>query len=162
MLIEHAVEVAAPCQLVLQALAELSGKDLAVIAGAATSSGEALLEQSKLLPLDEATRCHFGAQLGRPVGRGQTTVFPLRWWNDKSRSLTPGFIGELQVRPLCDELTKLAIVGQYHPRAHLYELVDPAFLGRLATGVVACFLDRLAERILTLTPSPATVHAIAS
>ena len=162
MLIEYAVEIAASSQLVLEGLAEVTGKDLAVIAGAATSSGEALLEQSKLLPLHDAARWHFGAQLGRPVGRGPITVFPLRWWNDKARSLTPGFIGELQVRPFSDQLTTLAIVGQYHPRAHLYELGDSAFLGRRAAGVVASFLDRRGDRVLSLTPIPATVHAIAS
>ena len=162
MLIEQAVEVAASSQLVVQGLADVSGKDLAAIAGAATSSGESLLEHSELLRLGEASHCRFGAQLGRPVSCGPTTVFSLRWWNDKASSLTPGFIGELQVRPLSDQLTKLAIVGQYHPRAHLYELVDPAFLGRMATGVVASFLDRLQASVQELSSSPASVAPIAS
>lgn len=162
MLIEQVVDLAASSQVVLQGLADVSGKDLAAIAGVATSSGEALLEKSGLQPLDDVSRCHFGAQLGRPACRGAITTLPLRWWNDKARSLTPGFIGEVRVRPLRDQLTELAIVGQYHPRAHLYELVDRAFLNGMATAVVTSFLDRLGDRILELTTISATVRSIAS
>lgn len=156
MLTEQTADLAATPKSVLEGLA-VAGKDLAAIARTATSSGEALLEHSGLSRLDEATQCHFGAQLGRSVGRGGITVFPLRWWNDKARSLTPGFIGELQVRPLSDQLTELRIVGEYYPRAYLYELVDTSFLGRMAEAVVATFLDRLGERAQALAPSPATV-----
>jgi len=162
MLIEQAVDMAASSQLMVQGLAEVSAKELGAIAGAATSSGEALLETSGLLRLDEANHCHFGAQLGRPASSGAITALTLRWWNDKARSLTPGFIGEIRVRPLSDQLTELMIVGQYYPRAHLYELVDAPFLGRMAKAVVASFLHRLGTRALGLTSDPATVHPVAS
>lgn len=163
--IERAVTLAVSPQLVLQGLADVSGKDLAAIAGTATSSGKALLQESGLERPDEASHCHFGAQLGRPASRGATTVLALRWWNDKSRSLTPGFIGQIRVRPvrpLQGQLTELSILGQYHPRAHLYELVDRAFLNRMATAVVASFLDRLQDRIVEFTSRPAEVHSVAS
>jgi hypothetical protein len=153
MLIEKAVELAVPSELALQELVEVSGGDLARIAGAATSSGEALLESTGLRRLDVACHCHFGAQLGRPAVRGPATVMELRWWNDKSRSLTPGFIGELELRTLPDELTELAIVGQYHPRAHLYELVDNSFLRLMAKAVVSSFLDQLRDRVLKALPA---------
>lgn len=89
-------------------------------------------------------------------------MLALRWWNDKARSLTPGFIGQIRVRPLQVELTELSIVGQYHPRAHLYELVDRAFLNRMATAVIAAFLDGLRDRIVELTSRSTEVHSVAS
>lgn len=148
MLIQHAVELPMPSALILDGLAGISGRDLATIATAATSSGEALLERSGLVRLDEASQCHFGVQLGRPADQGPIAVLQLRWWNDRARSLTPGFIGALQVRPQSNQRTELAIVGEYHPRAHLYELVDRGFLRRMASAVVAEFLRELRGRIL--------------
>jgi hypothetical protein len=147
-LIQQALELPMPSALVLDELSAVSGRDLATIATSATSSGEALLERSGLVRLDQASQCHFGAQLGRPFNQGAITVLQLRWWNDKARSLTPGFIGEVQVRPLSNQRTELVIVGEYHPRAHLYELVDLGFLQRMASAVAAEFLRELRGRIL--------------
>ena len=164
MRIERAVEIPVSSALALQGLADISARDLGAIAELATSSGEALLEKSGLVRLDEANACHFGAQLARilPLGEGPIRTLQLRWWNDKARSLTPGFIGEVQVRSVADQLTELAIVGQYYPRAHLYELGDPALLGGMATAVVASLLERLRDRILHSTSRPAEVHSVAS
>lgn len=148
MRIEQTVQLPISSARVLQALASVSGTQLATIAAAATSTGEALLERSGILALDEANRCHFGAQLGRPVSWDTATVVPLRWWNDKARSLTPGFIGELRVRPEGEWVSELAVTGEYHPRSHLYELVDRGLLASMATAVVRSFLDRLRDRIL--------------
>lgn len=148
MLVQHAVELPGPAEHIVDELAGISARDLATIATVATSSGEALLERSGLQRLDQACQCHFGAQLGRPVSRGSNAFLQLRWWNDKARSLTPGFIGELQVRPVSDRRTELVIVGEYHPRAHLYELVDRGFLERMANLVAAEFVRELRSQIL--------------
>jgi hypothetical protein len=147
-LIQRALEVPSPSGLVVDELAAVSGRDLATIATSATSSGEALLERSGLVRLDQASQCHFGAQLGRPINQGPVAVLQLRWWNDRARSLTPGFIGELHVRPQSGQHTELAIVGEYHPRAYLYELVDRGFLWRMASAVATQFLRELRRRIL--------------
>jgi hypothetical protein len=72
----------------------------------------------------------------------------LRWWNDRARSLTPGFIGELQIRREGEKQSLLTISGEYHPRAHLYELVDRAFLARMAKAVAANFVTRLRSKLL--------------
>jgi hypothetical protein len=148
MLIEQRTQLPIPSAVAVNELAELPGRELVRLVAAATSSGEALLERSGLARLDEANQCHFGGQLGRPFSRNSLVAFQLRWWNDKSRSLTPGFIGEVVIRSLGDHASELAIVGQYHPRAHLYELVDRRFLDHLGTAVVSSFLDLLREKLL--------------
>lgn len=152
MRIEETVEVPVSSATALRELTDLPVRDLSKIASEATSSGEALVEDTGLSRLDEASQCHFGAQLGRPITRESMTVLPLRWWNDKARSLTPGFIGELRVRPRGDDVSELAIHGEYYPRGHLYELVDRALLSRMADAVVICFLDQLADAVLTALP----------
>lgn len=152
MRIEQAVQLPISFARALQGVEEVSSKELAGIAAAATSSGEVLLERSGLPRLDEANQCHFGAQLGRSVNRATLTALPLRWWNDKARSLTPGFIGELRVRPHGEQVTEFAVTGEYHPRSHLYELVEGGFLSRMANAVVRSFLDQLRDRILEGIP----------
>lgn len=158
MRMQEAVELPVSSATALRELADIHGRDLAKIVLAATSSGEALVESTGLARLDEASQCHCGAQLGRPLNNGSTAVLPLRWWNDRARSLTPGFIGELQVRPVNDEVSELSIQGEYYPRAYLYELADRALLSRMAKAVVLCFLDELGDsvlRALTLRPAQA-------
>ena len=95
--LQEAVELPVSSATALRELTEIPARDLAKIAADATSSGEALVENTGLSPLDAASQCHFGAQLGRPVSHDSVTALPLRWWNDRARSLTPGFIGQLQV-----------------------------------------------------------------
>ncbi len=151
MLVERSVELGAPAQALALALGETARKDLAEIVGAATSAGESLLQQSGMTSLDEAYQCHFGAQLGRPWAKGENTTFPLRWWNDKSRSLTPGFIGELRLQARPGQVTELSIAGQYHPWAHLYELVSPRLLSRMANTVIGELLQQLQRRLLSVT-----------
>ena len=155
---QEAVELPVSSATALREITDIHARDLAKIASSATSSGEALVEATGLARLDEASQCHFGAQLGRPFSKASLTVLPLRWWNDKARSLTPGFIGELQIRPLNDEVCELMLEGEYYPRAHLYELVDRALLGRMANAVVLRFLEELADSVtgaLTLRPAQA-------
>jgi hypothetical protein len=148
MRMQETVELPVSSATALRELTDIHAHDLAKIVLAATSSGEALVESTGLARLDEASQCHYGAQLGHPVSNASVTVLPLRWWNDKARSLTPGFIGELQVRLVNDEVSELRIQGEYYPRAHLYELVDRALLSRMAKAVVAHFLDQLADTVL--------------
>lgn len=148
MRLHEIVELPVSARTALRELTEIPGRDLARIAATATSSGEALVESTGLARLDEASQCHFGAQLGRPIDRDGGTIMALRWWNDKARSLTPGFIGELQVRSRDEEVSELAIAGEYYPRAHLYELVDRSLLSRMARAVILRFLDELGDSVL--------------
>ena len=152
MRLQEALELPVSSSAALRELTEIPARDLAKIAATATSSGEALIETTGLARLDEASQCHFGGQLGRPVSKASVIVLPLRWWNDKARSLTPGFIGELQVRSLTDEVSELTIQGEYYPRAYLYELVDRELLARMARAVVLGFLEQLAETVLVTLP----------
>jgi hypothetical protein len=163
MLVERAAQLPVSAALALHGLDEISQRELASFAADATSQGESLLERSRLKRPDDATPCHFGAQLGRPISRGANIVVQLRWWNEKSRSLTPGFIGELEVRPLDDHACELIIVGQYHPRAYLYELVDRKLLQRLANVVVSGVVEKFRDRLLAaVTDRPSEAQWIAS
>jgi hypothetical protein len=148
MRVERTVTLTVGADVALQGLVGIHARDLATIATDATSSGEALLERSGLARLDAANQCHFGAQLGRPVGHDSHQGLQLRWWNERSRSLTPGFIGELELRPLGDHTCLLTLAGDYHPRAHLYELVDRTFLSRMAQAVAAAFLEAIRAHVL--------------
>jgi hypothetical protein len=148
MRIERTVTLPVGVDVALQGLVGIHGKELANFAADATSSGEALLERSGLARLDAANQCHFGAQLGHPVSHDSKRGLQLRWWNDRSRSLTPGFIGELVLGRLSDQTCELTLAGDYHPRAHLYELVDRAFLSRMAQAVAAAFLEAIRAHVL--------------
>jgi hypothetical protein len=158
MRMQETVELPVSSATALRELTDIHAHDLAKIVLTATSSGEALVESTGLARLDEVSQCHCGAQLGRPVSNASVTVLPLRWWNDKARSLTPGFIGELQVRSINNEACELAIVGEYYPRAYLYELVDRGLLSRMATAVTASVLSGIAERV---TAGPPSLRALA-
>jgi hypothetical protein len=152
MLVKQTAELPISSISTLQRLAEIPRKKLSTIVTSATSLGEALMQSAEDTRPERGSPCHFGVQLGRPMSHGSMAVLPLRWWNDNGRSLTPGFIGELQVRPVADEITELQIIGQYHPQAHLYELVNNAFLCRVADTVVGSFLNQLQNAMLT-TPA---------
>ena len=148
MLVERTTGLPIPARLTLDGLTAIHPRELAEIATMATSSGEALLERSGLGRLDQVSQCHFGVQLGRPLDRDSLITMQLRWWNDRARSLTPGFIGELRVHDLGNDESELSVCGEYHPRAHLYELVDRAFLNRMAKAVVSAFLTRLKAKVM--------------
>lgn len=148
MLVHESVELPIPASLALDALTAIHVGELARLATAATSSGEALLERSGLVRLDDASQCHFGVQLGRPIIHDSLMTLQLRWWNDRARSLTPGFIGELQIRKAGGETSALTISGEYHPRAYLYELADRSFLNRMSRGVAANFVAGLRAKVV--------------
>ena len=149
MRLQETAELQVSCATALAELTRIPAHELAIIAGDATRCGEALIQSTGLARLDEASQCHVGAQLGRPVSHDAVTILLLHWWNDKSRSLTPGFIGELRLRAQSAEASELAVVGEYYPRAHLYELVPHALLARMANAVVRCFLDPVADAVLS-------------
>lgn len=161
MLVRRTIDLAASSKFVLRELDDISGKVLADMVSDATSAGEAALEKTGLPRLDLASQCHFGAQLGCQIEGGEFTSRPLRWWNDRARSLTPGFIGEVRVRALGNDVSELSVVGQYYPRAHLYELVDPDLLARMAKAVVSSLVERLRDRISKpRTATTASLHAV--
>jgi len=164
MLVRRTLDLPASSKLVLRELDDLSSKELSDMVSDATAAGEAILEKTGLPPLDIACQCHFGAQVGCQVNGGEFTSRPLRWWNDRSRSLTPGFIGEIRVRAIDDDVTELSAVGQYYPRAHLYELVDPDLLAGMAKAVVSSFVERLGDWIskVPTARTPAALHAVVS
>lgn len=136
-------------------LTKLSRRQIAGIAGEATSEGEALLARTGHQRQDAIAERQFGAQLGRPLTRGTSTVFQLRWWNERSRSLTPGFIGEIEVTEVEDRTCQMAVSGHYHPRAHLYELVDGRLIQRMAAAVLRDFVVQLKVKLLEAVDRPA-------
>ena len=134
MLIESRAAAPGNAEAVIQAMTGLSVESLEAFAQKATGDGGQL-------------RAHLG--LPRPLP-GATT-FHIRCWNVSSRSLSPSFDGELEVRPLDEKRTGLMLTAQYRPAEPLRELANPLVLRSKAQIVLNRFVDQLVD---CLRPAP--------
>jgi hypothetical protein len=91
--------------------------------------------------------------VGSPYPRGDGIVFPLCWWATKAAWLFPCLDGDLEVSPLEDGTTRIALSGRYEPPlASLGRSMDRMVLHRVAESSVRSFLSNIADTLLDFVP----------
>jgi hypothetical protein len=136
MWVRAAVIVPLPIGVLTEGVSQLSTERLATLVQAASHDAS-----------------HLRVHLGSSVLGEHVTTFHLRWWNDRNRSLTPALDGELELRRLNGDRTRIAITAQYRCHELLRELGDTIFLRRVAESLLAAFLDSLQNELQASAPA---------
>ena len=88
-------------------------------------------------------------ELGEPVRSGPKVVFPLRWVAADAPGLFPSLDADLEVAPVGDGRTQLAMSARYVPPFRgVGRAIDRAVLSRVAEATLKEFLDRVADTIM--------------
>ena len=91
-------------------------------------------------------------ELGDPVHPGTKAVFPLRWVSADAPGLFPSLDADLEVAPVGDGRTQLAMSARYVPPfGGVGRVIDRAVLSRVAEATLKDFLDRVADTIMIPT-----------
>lgn len=97
-------------------------------------------------------------ELRRPLHSGSKVVFPLRWAASGSPGLFPALDADLEVAPLGDGRTQLAMSARYVPPfGGVGRVIDRAVLSRVAEATLKDFLDRVSDAIMHPAESAASV-----
>jgi hypothetical protein len=124
---------------------------LATLAEGANHRGEELLAE---VGFGERIRMKRDVliELGSPARSSSKTVFPLRWQASGHPGLFPALDADLEVAPLGDARTQLAMSARYVPPfGAVGRAIDRALLSRVAEATLKDFLDRLGVAILEST-----------
>jgi hypothetical protein len=91
-------------------------------------------------------------ELGGPVRFGSKVAFPLRWAASGPAGLFPSLDADLEVAPVGDGRTQLAISARYVPPFKgVGRVIDRAVLSRAAEATLKDFLDRVGDTIMSPT-----------
>jgi hypothetical protein len=121
------------------------------LAEVANHRGDALLAE---VGFGEAIRIRRTVlvELGRPLRSGSKVVFPLRWAASGPAGLFPSLDADLEVAPLGDGRTQLAMSARYVPPFKgVGRVIDRAVLSRAAEATLKDFLDRVGDTIMSPT-----------
>lgn len=147
MFARYYVELSSPPEDVEATLTRSPQTWLPVLAGAAHGHGDALLAQvgfGDALRLDRTV----AIDVGTPVRTASKTVIPITWTPLGAPSLFPALDADLEIAPLGDGTTQLAISARYEPPlGRVGRAIDRAVLHRVAEATVKDFLDRVAVRL---------------
>ena len=113
------------------------------IASKANFRGDALLAE---VGFGEDVRVarQVAIEFGQPVRIAGKTVLPLRWTATGSAGLFPSLEADLEVAPLAENHTQLAMSARYvPPLGSIGRMIDRAVLFRVAEATLKDFLDRV-------------------
>ena len=148
MFVRYYLELPLPADKVEQALLDAPGEWLAALAGTAQQRGDGLLAQVGVGPLSQRLARRVAVTLGSPVRFPSMTSLPLSWEPVGSQGLLPRLEADLEVGPLGEGRTQLAISARYRPPlGAVGRAVDRVLLHRVAEATVKDFLDRLGAAI---------------
>lgn len=85
-------------------------------------------------------------ELGHPTRGDEATGWPISWTTVGRRSLVPGFVGRLEVRPRRWE-TPLCLVGMYRPPLGPVGALGDLLIHDRAEAAIQRFVDGIARRI---------------
>jgi hypothetical protein len=92
--------------------------------------------------------------LGTPYRSGSTTRVPITWRATNKERLFPQLEGDVEVAGLGPDRSQLSMDARYRPPLALVgRALDRALLHRVAEATIKDFVDRVAERIVTLQVS---------
>ena len=91
----------------------------------------------------------FAIEFGQPVRMTGKTVLPLRWTATGATGLFPSLEADLEVAPLAENHTQLAMSARYvPPLGPIGRVIDRAVLFRVAEATLKDFLDRVGEALV--------------
>jgi hypothetical protein len=86
--------------------------------------------------------------VGRPIRMAFKTLVPISWRPSSAEALLPGMEAEIEVAPMGEDHTQLAMTASYTPPFGLIgRVADRALLHRVAEATIKDFLDRVASRV---------------
>jgi hypothetical protein len=89
-------------------------------------------------------------ELGRPVRSGSKMVFRLRWSASGPAGVFPSLDADLEIAPLGDGRTQLAMSARYVPPfGAVGRRIDRAVISRVAEATLKDFLDRVGDVIVS-------------
>jgi hypothetical protein len=95
-------------------------------------------------------------KLGEPVQLRDWLHLPVSWEAQPVSDLFPRFDGELQLVPISERETKIALAGTYDPPlGDVGRAVDNLVMHTAAEATVKDFVDRLAKRLAAKSTTPA-------
>jgi hypothetical protein len=148
MFARYYVELPLPPEVVERALARDPRVWLPGLAEQANHRGDVLLAE---MGFGERIRIRRTVllELGRPVRSGSKVVSPLRWAASGPAGLFPSLDADLEVAPVGDGRTQLAMSARYVPPfGGVGRVIDRALLSRVAEATLKDFLDRVADKIM--------------
>jgi hypothetical protein len=112
--------------------------------------------RSALAPLGPRLGRRVAIALGEPVRFPSMASLPLTWEPDGLEGLLPRLDANLELGPLGEDRTQLAISARYRPPLGvLGQAIDRVLLHRMAEATLKDFLDRLGAAITLSQPGPA-------
>jgi hypothetical protein len=139
MFVRYYLELPLPPERVRQALLG-SPEWLSELAGEAQRRGDVLLAEVGVGPL--------GPRLGRRVAVPSMTSVPMTWEPLGMDGLFPRLDADIEVGPLGEDRTQLAISARYRPPLGVVgQAIDRVLLHRVAEATVKDFLDRVGQAI---------------
>jgi len=148
MFVRYYLELPLPPGRVEEVLLGSPAEWLSTLAGKAQRRGDDLLAEVGVGPLGPRLGRRVAVRLGKPVRFPSMTSLPLTWEPLGSGGLLPRLEADLEVGPLGEDRTQLAISARYRPPlGAVGRAVDRVLLHRVAEATVKDFLDRIGEAI---------------
>jgi hypothetical protein len=147
MFVRYYLELPLPPDRVEQALLSAPAW-LSELADEAQRRGDVLLAEVGVGPLGLRLGRRVAVQLGQPVAFPSMTSLPMTWEPVGMNGLFPRLDADLEVGPLGQDRTQLAISARYRPPLGvLGQAIDRVLLHRVAEATVKDFLDRVGQAI---------------
>jgi len=148
MFARYFVEVPLPADQVERALLDSPAEWLSAIAVAAQERGDGLLVEVGVGPLEAGFRRRVSLRLGEPVRFPSMTSVPLTWEPVGLEGLLPRLDANIELGPLGEDRTQLAISARYQPPLGVVgHAIDRVLLHRVAEATLKDFLDRVGQAI---------------
>jgi hypothetical protein len=161
MFVRYYVEMPLPAAQVEPALLTYPAEWLSSMAGAAQEHGDGLLTAVGVGPLGPRLSRRVTIQLGEPVRFPSMTSLLLTWEPVGLEGLLPCLDATIEVGPLGEDRTQLAISARYRPPLGVVgRAMDRVLLHRVAEATVKDFLDRLGRAITDQATTDADIQAV--
>jgi hypothetical protein len=148
MFARYFIEVPLPADQVERALLDSPAGWLSAIAGAAQERGDGLLVEVGVGPIEAGLRRRVSLRLGKPVRFPSMTSVPLTWEPVGLEGLLPRLDANIELGPLGEDRTQLAISARYQPPLGVVgHALDRVLLHRVAEATLKDFLDRVGQAI---------------
>jgi hypothetical protein len=148
MFARYFIEVPLPADQVERALLDSPADWLSAIAGAAQERGDGLLVEVGVGPMEAGLRRRVSIRLGEPVRFPSMTSVPLTWEPVGLEGLLPRLDANIELGPLGEDRTQLAISARYQPPLGVGgHALDRVLLHRVAEATLKDFLDRVGQAI---------------
>jgi hypothetical protein len=148
MFVRYYVELPLPAGQVEEALLGSPAGWLSAVAGEAQRRGDGLLTEVGIGPLGGRLGRRVVVQLGEPVRFPSMISLPLTWEPIGMEGLLPRLDANIEMGPLGEDRTQLAISARYRPPlGAVGRTIDRVLLHRVAEATVKDFLDRVGEAI---------------